>query len=81
VGSLPTTDGTAATAQAGCLLVLDNHGNVAETFYGSLINGPWDMTAWDVGQHGRFVRHQCPERNCSRRGQGCAQRNRGPADP
>jgi hypothetical protein len=28
VGSLPTTDGTAATAQAGCLLVLDNHGVV-----------------------------------------------------
>ena len=49
VGSLPTTDGTAATAQAGCLLVIDNHGNVAETFNGSLINGPWDMTAWDAG--------------------------------
>ena len=26
VGSLPTTDGTSATAQAGCFLVLDNHG-------------------------------------------------------
>jgi hypothetical protein len=49
VGSLPTTDGTAATAQAGCLLVLDHHGNVVETFYGSLINGPWDMAAWDGG--------------------------------
>jgi hypothetical protein len=49
VGSLPTADGTAATAQAGCLLVLDSHGNVWETFYGSLINGPWDMTAWDGG--------------------------------
>ncbi len=49
VGSLPTTDGTSATAQAGCLLVLDNLGNVAETFYGSLINGPWDMTALDSG--------------------------------
>ncbi|MGA9977150.1 MAG: hypothetical protein WBQ08_00740 [Candidatus Sulfotelmatobacter sp.] len=49
VGSLPTTDGTAATAQAGCLLVLDHNGNVAETFYGSLINGPWDMAAWDGG--------------------------------
>jgi hypothetical protein len=49
VGSLPTTDGTAATAQAGCLLVLDHNGNVAETFYGSLINGPWDMAAWDAG--------------------------------
>jgi hypothetical protein len=49
VGSLPTTDGTAATAQAGCLLVLDHNGNVVETFYGSLINGPWDMTAYDLG--------------------------------
>jgi hypothetical protein len=49
VGSLPTTDGTSATAQAGCLLVLDANGNVWETFYGSLINGPWDMTAWDAG--------------------------------
>jgi len=51
VGSLPTTDGTAATAQAGCLLVLDSNGNVAETFYGSLINGPWDMTALDLGSN------------------------------
>lgn len=49
VGSLPTTDGTAATAQAGCLLVLNNAGAVVETFYGSLINGPWDMTAADNG--------------------------------
>jgi hypothetical protein len=49
VGSLPTTDGTSATAQAGCLLVLDSNGNVIETFYGSLINGPWDMTAADGG--------------------------------
>jgi hypothetical protein len=49
VGSLPTTDGTAATAQAGCLIVLDSNGNVVETFYGSLINGPWDMTTFDSG--------------------------------
>lgn len=47
VGSLPTTDGTSQTAQAGCLLVLDSNGNVAETFYGSLINGPWDSTLID----------------------------------
>ncbi len=47
VGSLPTTDGTSATAQAGCLIVLDSMGNVVETFFGSLINGPWDMTAFD----------------------------------
>lgn len=49
VGSLPTTDGTSATAQAGCLLVLDHNGNAVETFYGSLINGPWDMTTLDSG--------------------------------
>lgn len=45
VGSLPTTDGTAATAHAGCLIVLDSHGHVAETWSGGPINGPWDMTA------------------------------------
>jgi hypothetical protein len=44
VGSLPTSDGTSATAQPGCLLVLNSSGSVVETFYGSLINGPWDMT-------------------------------------
>jgi hypothetical protein len=49
VGSLPTTDGMPDTANAGCLLVLDSQGNVAETFYGSLINGPWDMAASDRG--------------------------------
>ncbi len=47
VGSLPTTDGTSATAQAGCLIVLDALGNPVETFYGSLVNGPWDMAAVD----------------------------------
>ncbi len=49
VGSLPTTDGTSATAQSGCLLALNNQGQVVETFYGSLINGPWDMIALDAG--------------------------------
>jgi hypothetical protein len=49
VGSLPTTDGTAATAKAGCLLVLDNMGQVVETFAGGPVNGPWDMTALDAG--------------------------------
>jgi hypothetical protein len=47
VGSLPTTDGTAATAQAGCLIVLDRNGKVVETISGPSINGPWDMTARD----------------------------------
>ncbi len=50
VGSLPTSDGTSATAQPGCLIVLDSLGSAVETFYGSLINGPWDMTAFD-GEH------------------------------
>jgi len=49
VGSLPTTDGTSATAQAGCLIVLNREGNVVETFSGSLINGPWDMTWFEHG--------------------------------
>lgn len=47
VGSLPTSDGTSATAQAGCLLVLNSSGRVVESIYGTLINGPWDMTAMD----------------------------------
>lgn len=51
VGSLPTTDGTSNTAQAGCLLVLDSSGNVVETFSGPMINGPWDMTAFDGGSN------------------------------
>jgi DNA-binding beta-propeller fold protein YncE len=49
VGSLPTSDGTSATAEAGCLLVLDSMGNVVETIAGHNINGPWDMTAVDEG--------------------------------
>ena len=51
VGSVPTTDGTSATVQAGCLLVLDSNGHVVETFFGSLINGPWDMGAFDGGNN------------------------------
>src|SRR4029077_2986003 len=50
VGSLPTSDGSSATAQAGCLIVLDNMGNPVETIQGSLINGPWDMTWIDDEQ-------------------------------
>ena len=49
VGSLPTTDGTAATAQAGCLLVINNKGKVAETIAGHGINGPWDMATVSAG--------------------------------
>jgi NHL repeat len=53
VGSLPTSDGTSTTAQAGCLLVLNQWGKVVETLSGwrggVQINGPWDMTALDLG--------------------------------
>ncbi|HMA33710.1 MAG TPA: hypothetical protein VKY74_04450 [Chloroflexia bacterium] len=49
VGSLPTADGTAATAQADCLIVLNSRGQVVETIAGGPINGPWDMTALDGG--------------------------------
>lgn len=49
VGSLPTTDGMAATAKAGCLLVLNSLGVVKEVIAGGAINGPWDMTALDLG--------------------------------
>jgi NHL repeat len=52
VGSLPTQDGTSATAEAGCLLVLNSYGKVIETIAGGPINGPWDMTAVD---HGLFT--------------------------
>jgi hypothetical protein len=45
VGSLPTTDGSAATAKAGCLIVLDSYGHAVETWVSPLINGPWDLTS------------------------------------
>jgi len=45
VGSLPTAQGV--LSGSGCLIVLDSLGKAVETFYGSLINGPWDMTALD----------------------------------
>jgi hypothetical protein len=50
VGSLPTSDGTAATAKAGCLIVLNSRGVPVETLAGGLINGPWDATALDFGE-------------------------------
>jgi hypothetical protein len=51
VGSVPTTDGMSDTVRAGCLLVLNSSGKVVETFFGSLINGPWDMAAFDGGRN------------------------------
>jgi len=51
VGSLPTTNGMSGTAKAGCILVLNRNGQVVETFSGAPINGPWDMTSDEQGQH------------------------------
>ena len=50
IGNLPTTDGTANTAQPGSLSFLDRRGN----FLGALnttdiVNGPWGMAVYDAG--------------------------------
>jgi hypothetical protein len=55
VGSLPTSDGTAATAKAGCLIVLNRFGKPVETFAGHGINGPWDMTSIDSSYNDSLV--------------------------
>jgi len=47
VGSLPTKNGV--IDGPGCLIVLDQRGNVRSTITGHGIDGPWDMTALDRG--------------------------------
>jgi hypothetical protein len=47
VGSLPTADGSSATTNVGCLIVLNRWGHVAETISGSMVKGPWDMTSFE----------------------------------
>jgi hypothetical protein len=49
VGSLPTTNGMSATAQYGCLIVLNSTGRPVETIAGKNIQGPWDMTSVTQG--------------------------------
>ena len=61
VGSIPSENGSAATAKAGCLVVLNRRGRVAETLSGHGINGPWDATGRSRKRHGP-VRHQRAER-------------------
>ena len=51
VGSLPAPGGVSSAARAGALTILDSHGRVVKTIKGGDINGPWDMTAVDQGQH------------------------------
>jgi sugar lactone lactonase YvrE len=49
VGSLPTTNGMSATAQYGCLIVLNSAGKAVQTIAGKNIQGPWDMTSVTQG--------------------------------
>jgi hypothetical protein len=50
VGSTPSTDGTTKTKGTGCLVVLDANGQVATTWTGPNINGPWgNMAVIDNG--------------------------------
>ncbi len=52
VGSLPSDDGTTATKKDGCLMVLDNQGQLAGVIAGPAINGPWgNMAVVDRGEH------------------------------
>lgn len=49
VGSLPTTNGKSATAQYGCLIVLNSEGKAIKTIASKNIQGPWDSTAKSEG--------------------------------
>lgn len=55
VGSVPTKDGTSATVQPGSLLVINRSGSqIAEwTPAMAKINGPWDLTIFDEGNHAK----------------------------
>jgi hypothetical protein len=49
VGSVPSSDGTVATSNAGSLLVINAMGNLVSTITDATIDGPWDMTVIDRG--------------------------------
>ncbi|HWZ50396.1 MAG TPA: hypothetical protein VNW54_02920 [Granulicella sp.] len=49
VGNAPTSDGSAATAGPGSLLVINNQGKLIQTFTNAAIQGPWDMALVDGG--------------------------------
>ncbi len=50
VGSTPSEDGTTRTRGDGCLLVLNPNGQLADTWAGPEINGPWgNMAVVDNG--------------------------------
>jgi hypothetical protein len=50
VGSTPSQDGTTATKGAGCMIILDSQGKIANVLSGSDINDPWgNMAVIDNG--------------------------------
>lgn len=51
VGNVPSRDGTSATVMPGSLLVINNQGHLVSTISGPQIQGPWDMTVVDEGNH------------------------------
>lgn len=46
IGSAPSTDGTTKTLGAGCLIILNNQGQIAGTIAGPNIADPWGNMAW-----------------------------------
>ncbi len=63
VGSLPTSNGMAATAQAGCLLVLDSKGQVVKTISGASDQRPLGHDRGYRAAGHDAVRHQRPQRH------------------
>ncbi len=52
VGTVPTTDGTAATIGQGALQVVDRNGHWLATWTDPVfLDGPWDLTIVDEGTH------------------------------
>ena len=50
VGSLPTLDGTSATAKPGSLFVIDKNGKLVSTLTNpALVDGPWGAAVQDYG--------------------------------
>ncbi len=54
VGNFPSTDGSCGHASAGSILVIDKNGNPLPSITDPLINGPWDSTLFDEGDHAKF---------------------------
>jgi hypothetical protein len=51
-GAVPTTDGTCHTVTAGELMIFDRNSNIVATLTDSdLLDGPWDLTIRDRGDH------------------------------